>query len=360
VQSAREAARRAQCTNNLKQIGLGMQNYHTANNSFPLGGAANAGYSSTYTVSWGTWSAQALMLGYLEQTTLYNAANFSWAVGMSPAWNFNSTVSCSIINTFLCPSDGQSPTPPMGQIFTGETNNYMACIGTTTKYNVGVVTPTTPPLDTNGVFNQSYRAYGLQAITDGSSNTIAFGESLVGDNAIGLQKWRDGPVLGTASATGVGLYDANQNIPGVMTDLLACAAGFLVQNPPEGAWNSKGFRWAQDDGGFGVFNTIVPPNSTTYPFTWCAFGRSGSSNGSDGQYQCTSSNHPGGCNFLFCDGSVHFLKSSIAMSTYWALGTRANGEVISSDSYSPGPARPPASARWCSVKRAVGAGPTLG
>ena len=58
-----------------------------------------------------------------------------------------------------------------------------------------------------------------------------------------------------------------------------------------------------------------------------------SSNASDGQYQCSSSNHPGGCNFLFADGSVHFLKSSIAIKTYWALGTKANGEVISSDSY---------------------------
>ena len=68
---------------------------------------------------------------------------------------------------------------------------------------------------------------------------------------------------------------------------------------------------------------------------WLVCNRRGSpnSNASDGQYQNANSNHPGGANFLFADGSVHFLKSSINIKTYWALGTKANGEVISSDSY---------------------------
>jgi prepilin-type processing-associated H-X9-DG protein len=82
-----------------------------------------------------------------------------------------------------------------------------------------------------------------------------------------------------------------------------------------------------------VFNTIVPPSSSQYTFGWCSLGAVTSNNSTAGQYQNANSNHPGGANFLFCDGAVRFLKSSISMRTYWALGTKANGEVISSDSY---------------------------
>ena len=98
--------------------------------------------------------------------------------------------------------------------------------------------------------------------------------------------------------------------------------------------NLKGFRWGESEGGFALFNTIIPPSSTTYTYAWCRpGGASNSTEASDGMYQGSSSNHPGGANFLFADGSVHFLKSSISLSTYWALGTKANGEIVSSDSY---------------------------
>ena len=69
-----------------------MHNYHTANGTFPLGGTVAARHAYGYNVSWGTWSAQALMLGYMEQQPLYNAANFSWVVVMGPGWDINSTV----------------------------------------------------------------------------------------------------------------------------------------------------------------------------------------------------------------------------------------------------------------------------
>jgi prepilin-type N-terminal cleavage/methylation domain-containing protein/prepilin-type processing-associated H-X9-DG protein len=336
VQSAREAARRSQCTNNLKQIGLGMHNYHTSSGTFPLGGTY-APYSAGYNIGWGSWSAQALMLGYLEQVPLYNASNFSWAVGPGQGFAMNSTVSTSILNVFICPSDGLSPLKPDGTWgspaslscwqWTGVINNYMASLGTTTNYGGA-------GSDTTGVFTQGGRVYGIQNITDGSSNTIAFGESLVGDGTIETVKWRDGPVLAQKSATngGKGLADANSDFKGVLVDLQACAVGLMNPTPTAGKYNQKGFRWAEDDGGFGMFNTVIPPSSTLYPVAWCALGRS-NSNASDGMYQGSSSNHPGGCNFLFGDGSVHFLKSSISVTTYWALGTKAGGEVVSSDSY---------------------------
>jgi len=156
---------------------------------------------------------------------------------------------------------------------------------------------------------------------------------LVGDGSVEQVKWRDGPVLSQASGTGWGLADANLNYSAVITDLQLCATALQNQgSQTNGLTNNKGFRWAEDMGGMSNFNTIVPPNSTTYPFAWCQMNTT-NGNASDGLYQNATSNHPGGCNYLFADGSVHFLKSSLGMKTYWALGTKAGGEVISSDSY---------------------------
>jgi prepilin-type N-terminal cleavage/methylation domain-containing protein/prepilin-type processing-associated H-X9-DG protein len=337
VQSAREAARRAQCTNNMKQLGLGIHNYHTSNGTFPMSGPYAAAYSNTYSIGWGSWSAGAMMLGYLDQIPLYNAANFSWAVGPGQAFPTNSTVSTALLSVFVCPSDGISPVrPSSGSLscwqWTGMTNNYMGSLGTTTAYG-GLASTTT------GVFTQGGLVYGVQNISDGSSNTIAFGESLVGDGTIQQVKYRDGPIVTSNSSVcsggWCGVYDISLFYNGVIADLNACAAGFAAQkNSGGGSQNEKGFRWSASDGGFSLFNTIVPPNTPQYPFNWCAIARSSpNSNASDGQYQNATSNHPGGCNFTFADGSVRFLKSSINIKTYWALGTKANGEVISSDSY---------------------------
>jgi prepilin-type N-terminal cleavage/methylation domain-containing protein/prepilin-type processing-associated H-X9-DG protein len=337
VQAAREAARRAQCTNNLKQIGIAMHNYHTAVGTFPMGGAVAPQYVG-YSTTWGNWSAQALMLGYLEQMPIYNSANFSWAIAGSGggyiAFFTNSTASCAILNAFICPSDGMSPQAPSGSYkqWTGVTNNYFASLGTTTGYHGP---PGNVP-DTTGLFTQGGRTYGIQNITDGSSNTIAFGESLVGDNTIEQVKFRDGPVLLTQSAAGAaGLADVSTNYNATIADLNACAAAFAKQTTATpGNTNLKGFRWGESHGGFALFHTIVPPNSTTYSYAWCRpGGASNSTEAADGMYQNTSSNHPGGCNFLFADGSVHFLKSTIAIKTYWSLGTKAGGEIVSSDSY---------------------------
>src|SRR5271155_5720281 len=109
VQSAREAARRIQCTNNLKQIGLAMHNYHSANNTFPQGVAASFNSVNPGCIAWSGWSAQALMLNYMEQSPIYNACNFMvdpFSATASP--NINATAILTKINAFLCPSDGNA------------------------------------------------------------------------------------------------------------------------------------------------------------------------------------------------------------------------------------------------------------
>ena len=343
VQSAREAARRAQCTNNLKQIGLGMHNYHTSHGTFPLGGTSAPSYApppTGYNVSWGTWSAQALMLGYLEQAPLYNASNFSWATVMGPGWPINYTVSQSIVSIFLCPSDNLSPSPvprnsssPIGwSQWSGRLNNYYASVGTTIAYQGA--------LNTTGVFTQGGKSYGVQNIPDGTSNTIAFAEAVVGGDT-GLYQTRSAGQLfrtgitGVTSGTSNTLFDASTNPSLVLKDMNACqqAALTLTGAGNQGKLNEddKGERWAPSDGGFTLINTVVPPSSTQYSFACCSFSITYGCD--DGSFENVNSMHPGGANVLFADGSVHFLKSSIAIKTYWALGTTADAEVISSDSY---------------------------
>jgi len=308
VQSAREAARRAQCINNLKQIGLALHNYLSSSGSFPM--ANTIAYSDPgVQTTWGTWSCHALMLGYIDNQPLYNAANFSWNCWYDVGYNVNSTVFNARINSFLCPSDSKAG--PLN------TNNYVGSMGTANN-----------PWTTtgSGIFS-NWAAILIAWITDGTSNTIAFSEGLTSD-ALHSTKWRDGIAAGGTP----NVYDdANMNIPSVMADLQNCTQMFnLKQNIPGS--EDKGYRWATGSPGVTMFNTIVPPNSQTYPWGGCRLDCAGC--GFEfGQYENATSNHPGGCNVLFTDGSVSFIKSSIAMPIWWALGTKDDGEVLGSGSY---------------------------
>jgi len=319
VQAAREAGRRSQCINNLKQIGLALHNYHQTHDVFPMAGTTAAWAPNGSTDNWSNWSAQALMLPYLEQTAVYNSINFNITAvrGDNNLQLMNTTGLRSKIASFLCPSDGNSGTSNI--------NNYLNSKGTTTSQLPGTTT---------GMFAYN-NSYGLRGVADGSSNTIAFGESLVGD-PINSPKKRANSTVNATDPGGASVTDPSTTTTGmqsVVAGLQACTTKF-VSNTLNGAdqKNNKGQYWGWGTDSMAGFNTIVPPNSTTYPWGSCRFGCGGCGPDSSNFINAQSS-HSGGCNFLFADGSVKFIKDSIAMATYWAIGTRSNGEVVSADAY---------------------------
>ncbi len=129
-----------------------------------------------------------------------------------------------------------------------------------------------------------------------------------------------------------GYYDANNGPANVLLDLQTCSSNFVAGNAAVNSDQDKGYTWTSGSPGITLFNTIVPPCSTQYKWSACRFGCLGC--GADfGQYTNASSNHPGGANVAMADGSGRFIKSSININTWWALGTKANSEVISSDAY---------------------------
>ena len=355
VQSAREAARRIQCTNNLKQLGLALHNYISATGSVPIGiattvGGYPPGYSPGGLSQWTAWSAQALLLPYVEQGPLYNAANFQTNCCY---FGLGNTVNSTIYNTriagFLCPSDGLA-----GQQYT---NSYLGSVGASTiKY----------PLDgnTTGIFriydvNFRSGSVTLAAITDGLSNTLAFGEGLVGDPTK-TSNYRGNGMSGATDPTGgivpgglnPGVVQANampgnnaESNPGAVVQALN-ACNVFWKSPAlatcqgyyaccgAGLKMDGGRTWAQGERGITLFVAVVPPNSRQYPWKACRFDPACPGCAYDGMsFANVSSNHPGGCNFAFADGSVRFIKDSINMLTYESLGTKSGGEVISSDSY---------------------------
>ncbi|WP_337173841.1 DUF1559 domain-containing protein [Paludisphaera sp.] len=322
VQAAREAARRAQCVNNLKQMALAAANYQSTHQSYPLSNATDT-YpgcgAPTARSGWGNWSGQAMMLSFLEQTAVYNACNFSLNAAPADcfgvAWFANSTARDTVITAFLCPSDGSTTGTSGGR----RLNNYYGSYGVTTD----IWNP-----QSTGIFAHN-ASYDVGAVTDGTSNTIMWSEGLTGSIT----------PLGRRTSVGapgaVALLDPRAVVngglalnPTVQSGLAACNAALVAGTAVA---DSRGQFWAIGSPGYTYFNTVVTPNSNQSKWSTC---RTDNNNGADfASFINANSNHSGGVNVSFADGSVRFIKDAIAPDVWWALGTRAGGETISSDAY---------------------------
>jgi prepilin-type N-terminal cleavage/methylation domain-containing protein/prepilin-type processing-associated H-X9-DG protein len=286
VQSAREAARRAQCVNNLKQIGLAMHNYVESRGALP-------GADMVFNVT--ELSALTMVLPYLEQTIVYNSINF--------AFNYqdpnNTTAMYTVINGFVCPSDQSDPLPSLGA-----QTNYMANMGSNIVWqaSIGGNASMPPP---NGVFYGD-SATTFAAITDGLSNTTFYSERVLadGNNAV-VSPIADvffSPAAPTTPDQAMQLCQAvNINDLGNQFPLFMGAPWLCGQH---------------------IFMHVTPPNSRSCGFFVALRA-----------VMPPSSHHPGGVNVLFGDGSVKFMKDSVNLAAWRALGTRNGGEIVSSDSY---------------------------
>jgi prepilin-type N-terminal cleavage/methylation domain-containing protein/prepilin-type processing-associated H-X9-DG protein len=320
VQAAREAARRLQCTSNMKQIGLALNNYVSAVGVFPPGyvttidntvlDACNQDNENQHGVDLGSgWAWGSMILPYMEQMPLYNSINFN----LSVAYHANDTCSLTALSVYLCPSDPGPSTIPVYEdppdpanpgtynathiVDTLSRGNYVGMYGigeicsqsnALDIPNNGAGSSSGDPLGTHaGIFYRNSRV-GFADITDGTSNTIAVGER---SHNLSYVTW------------------VARSIDGWLGLTPPSEGGTDKFNPsPEECWTQVLGPAGLEDGS----RTINNPEAHVEDY-W--------------------SMHPGGANMLFGDGSVRFLKSSINPIPWRALATRNFGEIVSSDSY---------------------------
>lgn len=300
VQQAREAARRTQCKNNLKQIGLALHNYHDVFNKFcDLRGGPNDGAGRG-----GDECGFVRLLPYMDQAPTYNQIPQNNTVpvcwdGTFKPWNTQ-------LSVLMCPSS--LPTTLQGNV---ASKNYHFCVGTTINDNYAGAT--------NGLFQFSQKGYkGMRDCTDGSSNTVAIAE-----RGAGVQNSRS--LIGNA-AYGVGGFDTNPTLCKALAGPnLTYTTGTNVSS-----WG-QGSLWPFGHAHWSAVTTVLPPNSPS-----CVSIGDNASNAWG--IHTASSYHTGGAQVLMADGSVRFVNNNIDCGNYgagspasfgvWgAIGTVAGGET---------------------------------
>jgi prepilin-type N-terminal cleavage/methylation domain-containing protein/prepilin-type processing-associated H-X9-DG protein len=322
VQAAREAARRAQCANNLKQIGIALHNYHDANDSLPIGGQ---GFASWDTNCWDSLSLHSMftaILPYVGQQAVFNAVNFSFAAavpwpqyGVDPG-QFQVTAFQTRIDTYICPSEPSGWTLPSKDTPMSQTS-YAAVFGyrDTFRWWCGCPYGFIPPDGVFGFSGALSYATRLSDVLDGASNTMFVGEASRFTNEV--EPW-----FNTWTVADGNLF--SWSIPGVKR-----ITAFAFTAP----------RLNAD-------LQIPDPNPTLNPTGWVdswVYDSDPKANALGAGQFGFRSQHPGGANFLFGDGSVRFLKQTIDMGSpnyadhnvgvYRKLSTKDGGEVVSTDAY---------------------------
>ncbi|MEO6811752.1 MAG: DUF1559 domain-containing protein [Isosphaeraceae bacterium] len=282
VQAAREAARRSQCVNNMKQIGLGMHNYHDTMGSLPPG---------KMDCCWSTWKLR--LFPYMEQQPLYNAwnmdANSTQDSAVGSIFRYGgaaqTTVTRAQVSSLLCPSD--TPAKPIGSICS---HSYAVNFGNTSMAQVatlnGVTFAGAPFNNYSAALNGVCHPISFADLRDGQSSIVLVAEVIMGQGSDlrGFSWWGD-------ASNFTSYLTPNSTQPDVIYTPGYC--NNVSPNPP---------------------CTGVP--SATQPSMFAARGR-----------------HPGGVNVTMGDGSVRFIKNTINFSIWRALSTTQGGEVISSDAY---------------------------